>query len=42
MSKAKKHILVEKPIAMTVEEGQELEKICNDAGILTATGFMMR
>lgn len=41
-AKAKKHILVEKPIAMTVEEGQELEKICNDAGILTATGFMMR
>jgi len=41
-AKAGKHLLVEKPVAMTLEEDEELVKICKDAGILTATGFMMR
>ena len=41
-AKAKKHILVEKPIAMTLEECDELVKICEEAGVLTATGLMMR
>lgn len=39
---AKKHILIEKPVALTVAEGKKLLKICRDAGVLTASGFMMR
>ncbi|MBQ9937417.1 MAG: Gfo/Idh/MocA family oxidoreductase [Oscillospiraceae bacterium] len=41
-AKAGKHILCEKPIAMTVEEAEEIQKICDDCGVKTATGFMMR
>lgn len=39
---AGKHILCEKPIALTVEECRELVDACDKAGILSATGFMMR
>jgi len=39
---AGKHILLEKPIAITVEEGQEVINYCKEKGVLLATGFMMR
>jgi len=39
---AKKHILCEKPIALSIEECNAAQKACEDAGILAATGFMMR
>ncbi|MDX1358896.1 MAG: Gfo/Idh/MocA family oxidoreductase, partial [Clostridia bacterium] len=39
---AGKHILLEKPIALTVEEGEEVISYCKDKGVLLATGFMMR
>ena len=41
-AKAKKHILLEKPVAMTVEEGKEVSEICKKAGVYAASGFMMR
>ena len=41
-ARAKKHILVEKPIAMTVEDGREVLEVCREEGVLAATGFMMR
>lgn len=39
---AKKHILIEKPVAMTSEEGREVSEVCSREGVLTAAGFMMR
>ena len=39
---AGKHILVEKPVAMTSEESNELCKFAAKAGVLMATGLMMR
>ena len=39
---ARKHILLEKPIALTVEEGNEVIDYCKSKGVLLATGFMMR
>jgi predicted dehydrogenase len=39
---AGKHILLEKPIALTVEEGREVIDYCKKKGVLLATGFMMR
>lgn len=41
-AKAKKHILIEKPVALNSVEADEVSKICKDEGILTAVGFMMR
>lgn len=41
-AKAKKHILIEKPVAMTSEEGWEIINICRQEGVMVATGFMMR
>lgn len=41
-AKAGKHILCEKPIALTVAECEEIEDFCKNYDILTATGFMMR
>ncbi len=41
-AKAKKHILIEKPVAMTAEEGEEIIKFCNEEGVLIAVGLMMR
>ncbi len=37
-----KHILLEKPIAMTVEEGEEVVRYCHEKGVKLAAGFMMR
>ena len=41
-AKAGKHILCEKPIALTVSECEEIEDFCKNYDVLTATGFMMR
>ena len=37
-----KHILIEKPLAMTADEGQELVEYCQAKGVKMAAGFMMR
>ena len=37
-----KHILIEKPIAFTSEEGRELVEYCEKKGVKIAAGFMMR
>ncbi len=39
---AKKHILIEKPLAMTAEEGQKVVDYCKEKGVLIAAGLMMR
>ena len=41
-ARAKKHILVEKPVALTSKEGEEVRDACSREGILAASGFMMR
>lgn len=41
-ARAKKHILVEKPVAITSEEGEEVLKVCRQEGVLIAVGLMMR
>lgn len=41
-ARAKKHLLIEKPIALTTDEGKEVLKTCREEGVLAATGFMMR
>ena len=41
-AKAKKHVLSEKPIAMTVEDAEKALAACNENGVLSASGFMMR
>ncbi len=37
-----KHILLEKPIATSIEEGEELLDYCKAQGVKIAAGFMMR
>lgn len=37
-----KHILIEKPLAMTAAEGQEVVDYCEKRGVKIAAGFMMR
>lgn len=37
-----KHILLEKPVALTVSEGLDVVKACRDNGILAASGLVMR
>ncbi len=37
-----KHILIEKPIAMTAKEGEEVLTYCQSRGVLVAVGLMMR
>ncbi len=37
-----KHILLEKPIAMTTQEGEEVLRHCEEKGVKIAAGFMMR
>lgn len=37
-----KHILLEKPIAMTAEEAEEVVSYCEGKGVKIAAGFMMR
>ncbi|MBR6765379.1 MAG: Gfo/Idh/MocA family oxidoreductase [Clostridia bacterium] len=39
---AGKHILIEKPLAMTAEEGQRVIDHCKKKGVLIAAGLMMR
>ncbi|MCK5811544.1 MAG: Gfo/Idh/MocA family oxidoreductase [Clostridiales bacterium] len=39
---AGKHILLEKPICLTVEEGKEVVDYCKQKNVKLATGFMMR
>ena len=39
---AGKHILIEKPLAMTSEEGQKVVEHCKRKGVLIAAGLMMR
>ena len=41
-AQAGKHILCEKPISLSLEECEEVRAACEKAGILSATGFMMR
>ena len=37
-----KHVLIEKPIALTYEEGVRVLDYCEKKGVLAAAGFMMR
>jgi len=39
---AGKHILIEKPLALTINEGEELINLCKKQNVLFATGLMMR
>ena len=39
---AGKHILCEKPLARTQDEGEAMVAACRDAGVLLGTAFMMR
>ena len=39
---AGKHVLVEKPLAMTSEEAQKVVEYCEHKGVKIAAGFMMR
>ena len=39
---AGKHILIEKPLAMTSEEGQKVVEYCRSKGVKIAAGLMMR
>ena len=39
---AGKHILIEKPLAMTADEGQKVVDHCKRKGVLIAAGLMMR
>lgn len=39
---AGKHILIEKPIALTIEQGEEMLQACKAAGIYLVEGYMMK
>ncbi len=39
---AGKHILIEKPVCLTADEGEEIIKKCREKGLLIAAGFLMR
>jgi predicted dehydrogenase len=39
---AKKHVLCEKPLGMTIEEAEKMIQVCKEEGVLLGTGFMMR
>ncbi len=39
---AKKHILIEKPVALTAADAEEIEAYCKKAGVKLGVGFMMR
>ncbi len=41
-AKAKKDILIEKPVGMTVAEAEEIAAICEAEGVKLGVGFMMR
>lgn len=39
---AGKHILIEKPLAVTAKKGEEVVRYCREKGVKIAAGFMMR
>jgi len=39
---AKKHVLCEKPLGMTVAEAEKMIRICEDEGVILGVGLMMR
>ncbi|MEZ5534996.1 MAG: Gfo/Idh/MocA family oxidoreductase [Thiolinea sp.] len=41
-AKAGKHVLCEKPIAMSVQEGREMVAACHEAGVVMATNHHLR
>jgi predicted dehydrogenase len=41
-AKAGKHVLCEKPLGMTLEEGHRILAACRENGVKLGTGFMMR
>ncbi len=41
-AKAKKHILLEKPVALTVEDAEEIKKVCEENNVKVSIGFLMR
>lgn len=41
-AKAKKHVLCEKPLGLTVEEAEKMTKTCNAEGVILGTGLMLR
>ena len=41
-ARAGKHVLVEKPLALTLQEGREILAACQEAGVKCASGYMMR
>lgn len=41
-AKAKKHILLEKPMALTSEESEEIAAVCRQEGVKLGVGLMMR
>jgi len=41
-ARAGKHVLCEKPLGMTLEEAENMIAMCQDAGVILGTAFMMR
>ena len=41
-ARAKKHVLCEKPLGMTVKEAEKMIRVCADNGITLGVGLMMR
>lgn len=41
-ARAKKHILIEKPIGLSAQESAEVIRICKEQGVLISVGLMMR
>lgn len=41
-ARAGKHILIEKPLALSVKDGEEVLELCRECGVKIAAGFMMR
>ena len=41
-AKAKKHILLEKPVALSVSDAEEIKKACEENGVKISIGFLMR
>ncbi len=41
-AKAKKHVLCEKPLGLTVKEAEDIVAVCEENGVYLGTGLMMR
>jgi len=41
-AQAKKHILLEKPVALTVADAEEIKKVCEENNVKISIGFLMR